>query len=507
MNVKRVLAIALIAMTYGGGSAQAQNVSSVQAPAEFPPASYTGRQYVDSNGCVFVRAGIDGNVTWVPRVSRNRKVICGFQPSLPGIAGQTVVAAQPAQEPVMITVEPEPAAKPAPAPAAPKPAATVSVAKSKPATKPVASTQPKVIRVTPEPQPKAQPTIVRIKPAPQPAAKPTVTTVTIATAKPAPKAETMAPRQSTCRGASAISSQYLKSSLPVRCGPQATSHVTIANGNTGHKLVRTAPVPTAIVVTTGSAQTTGYAQPAPLTRAAMAPTPQTRFVPEHVYRDQQNATQGVYIPKGYKAAWDDDRLNPMRAHQTFEGKAQMELRWTNTVPRRLVEARTGKEVRYLYPDLQYPNTSYEPQIVAGVSASATEPVSRAATAMVEQPVRRASPLASRDGMENGPAKSASKPMIAGVSATVSTRASAAKPKVQASPSSATHRYVQVGLFGDPGNAKRTAQRLANAGLPARMGSSGQYKVVVAGPFATQGQLSAALQQVRAMGFGDAYLRK
>lgn len=545
MNVKRSLAIALIAMSFGGGSAQAQNVSSVQAPAEFPPASYTGRQYVDSNGCVFVRAGIDGNVSWIPRVSRNRKVICGFQPSLPGNAGKAVVAAQPAQEPVQITVAPEPATKPAAAPATAEPVAVVSVAKPKgqaaqvqPVPEPVALAQPKpkvqpkpqpqpqVVMVTPQPQPvpMAQPTIVRIKPAPQPAVKPVPKTVTIATAKPAPKASSMAPRQSTCRGASAISSQYLKAprGLEVRCGPQATSHVSVINGGNGRSLVRSVPVPTATMVTAGTTQTTTYIQPVPLKRAAAAPTANSTFVPEHVYRDQVNSTVGVYIPKGYKATWEDDRLNPKRAHQTFAGKAQMELRWTNTVPRRLVEAKTGKEVRYLYPDLQYPNTSYGTQVVAGVSASSSKAqASTVATVSTkgvvpEQPVRRKTALTSREAMETKASKRSAKrkPVVAGVSATVSTRSSTVQPKAKTQPKAATkvrtsttHRYVQVGLFGEPGNAERAAQRLANAGLPARMGKSGRYKVVVAGPFSSQGQLTAALQKVRSMGFSDAYLRK
>ncbi|MGB7244444.1 MAG: SPOR domain-containing protein [Sulfitobacter sp.] len=118
------LAVAVVAQT-----AEAQTLRRDQGPKEYPPSSYAGKQYIDSAGCAYIRAGIDGLVTWVPRVSRDRKVLCGFEPSLAG----PVAAAAPKQPPATDLVE----IKPDGTDAAPAKKTTAQAARVAPTKKPV----------------------------------------------------------------------------------------------------------------------------------------------------------------------------------------------------------------------------------------------------------------------------------------------------------------------------------------------------------------------------------
>lgn len=211
MTFSRMIALSLAALLTVAGQAPAQPLREAPTPAEFPPASYRGLQYVDSAGCVFIRAGSGDQVTWVPRVTRDRRALCGFQPSL----------ARSTQTAPTTSVTPRPA--PTPAPRAPKPLALDIPVPARPAAPP----------------------------------------------------------------------------------PEAPLRVSLAPGSP--------------------------ATPATVPRG-------TRVAPAHVYASQVVSTQGIHVPKGMKPAWSDDRLNPKRAHQTFEGKAQMEQIWTDTVPRRLKSA-------------------------------------------------------------------------------------------------------------------------------------------------------------------------
>lgn len=54
--------------------------------AETPPGDFSGKQYVDRRGCVFIRVGLG---EWVARVTRRGEPVCGYQPSLQHVASAT----------------------------------------------------------------------------------------------------------------------------------------------------------------------------------------------------------------------------------------------------------------------------------------------------------------------------------------------------------------------------------------------------------------------------------
>ena len=101
MFARRVTVLAL-AFGLGATAANAVSLRDVAGPAELPPASYSSDRYVDSKGCVFVRAGYGANTVWVPQVTRDRKLLCGQTPSLRAAAAP----AKPAPKPVAVRAAP-----------------------------------------------------------------------------------------------------------------------------------------------------------------------------------------------------------------------------------------------------------------------------------------------------------------------------------------------------------------------------------------------------------------
>lgn len=178
--------------------------------------------------------------------------------------------------------------------------------------------------------------------------------------------------------------------------------------------------------------------------------PGVRVVPRHVYEQNRGTRVQVVVPKGYRPAFTDDRLNPRRAEMNRSGIYSTERIWTNTVPRKLRHGEVSGDAR-----------GYAPAPAPRVS-------SQGATRPRETVSSRSVSVASG------------------------------------------HRWVQVGSFGVPANADKAARRLKAAGLPVRYGKyrngQGELRLVLAGPFGSKAEVAQALDTARRAGFRDAFPR-
>jgi len=438
------LSVASVLMMLSLGMAAplgAKSLSEAENPAEFPPADYNGRQYVDSAGCVYVRAGFDGNVKWVPRVTRQRQVVCGQTP--------TFARAQPA------TVAPAPrpavaANRPAPVATTPRPAPRVAAAAPQRRAAPAAAPRPTQARRVAAPQALAAPTIEIVR-APHP-----------------PKVGTQAARG--CSGGDKLTQRYTNPGA--RCGPQQQSP------SSGFRVVQG-----------GTALAAGQGGVIQITGASGA----KRVVPV-----------APKVPHGFRPAWEDGRLNPYRGVPTFTNSPNVahggpivisgapgfnrgtsgtdhgyDLAWTKNPPHLLFDRRSGLVVGHEFPQLKYPNTSLN-----------------AATTSTKSTVRTQGAVIST--------KAAPRPAPSVVVPTVPRQAAVVAPTL-------AHRHVQVATYASMAAAQADAQRLANAGLPTRIGKytrDGQRRqVIVLGPFSSAGALNSALGTARSYGFTQAFSRK
>jgi len=440
---------AACAMTFASAPASAQLVTANDQPAEFPPPSYTGRQYVDSTGCVYVRAGFDGAVSWVPRISRSRTKLCGFTPTSVSRTELPVIADAPGTPPPTDAPE-RVVVRQAPLAAVPGAARVVvsapRVVVSAPAPRVVATAPARIVASAP----------VIVAPAPQ------VRVATTASARTV---------RGTCPGASAVSVQYINPGA--RCGPQAEhpgGGAPLLSGGGGTVIGGGATLITSLP----------YVTPAP-----------------------------VAVPPGYREAWTDGRLNPNRGKQTLSGALQTALIWTQEVPRRLVDNSTGRDVTRENNYLLYPYTDYarQKQDLAGGQHIVVR------TAAGQRMVVLKSQLAVSKTTGQTVLRSQGTPTYStkSVRAPATQVARPAKPAAaRAAPHAVSGRFVQVGSFGVAANAQSTIARLQGAGLPVRVGNVTRggktLQVVMAGPFADGAQAANALSIVRRAGFGDAYVR-
>ncbi len=346
MLLKRV-SIAVVAVIVAVCAAHAQSANDFRGPTELPPAGFTGQQFVDSRGCVFLKAGLSGRVNWVPRVSRDRRQLCGYPPTF---------AAQ-----------------------------KIDVVEN---TAPVAPKVPERVQAAPVmKQAAARP--VRQEPA----------------AAPAPAAKKAVAGKGTAGKGTARIGCYRDAPVAERFALQGGGTIVLCTRGDGDL---------------------DHARP-PVLLGGKAAVAASGFV-------ERKASPPAVVPKGYRATWQDDRLNPHRGKGTAEGQMAQDRIWTRQVPARLVA-----------------DTPARGQVKT-------------------RPVR----LSTKSATETASAR----------------------------------LYVQVGSFGQPANAEGAAARLAGLGLPVAQAraAKGGLRVIMAGPFGTEGEARAALAASRSAGFSDAFIR-
>ena len=286
-------ALAIVAASMGT-AATALTLAQAATPAETPPGGYSKDVYVDSRGCVYVRASIGSTVNWVPRLTRDREtVVCGMTP--------TAAVASTSATPL--------------APPAPPPPAAVM---------PVRAPSGSAVHGVLVPQSASYSV-----PATGQGAGSYVAAGSTAVTR------TM---EVTCRtdGSSArvrIGGDTIAVSCP-RGMTRATSYVvTHADGSRSRLVAYPAPAGTGLAA--------GHMQPGGRVVIGGVPpgAPNTAFgngygittsagpvdpVPNAAYTAVPAATaRPVQIPTGYRPAWEDDRLNPYRGPRTPYGDAQM----------------------------------------------------------------------------------------------------------------------------------------------------------------------------------------
>ncbi len=147
-------------------------------------------------------------------------------------------------------------------------------------------------------------------------------------------------------------------------------------------------------------------------------------------------------PKGYKLAWSDDRLNPLRGVGTAQGQAQQDQVWTRTVPAALV---------------------------------------------AEQPQARAAAT-------RAPATTVTVSTMSAPQAPVATSRAYVQVGTFGLPSNADGAKARLAALGFPVSTSKIT----------RQGKL--LQIVYAGPFGSSADAQAALATARKAGFGDAILR-
>ena len=405
----------------------AQSVAAVGGPAEAPPAGFSGQQYVDSRGCVFMRAGFGGQVSWVPRIGRDRKPMCD--------------AVTPSQAAARL--------------AQGDTAAPLGDTQDVGAPMDTIASDMTAGRKTGVFAPIAVPGIEQGASAPRAIARTQGTSAIV------PRAAIQMPNLesaalSATYGGGVSGAAACPASAPVlQAIPLSTGgSVTVCTRGDGSATGWVSPNYRGVgaALRAGQGQQSGaalaglvHAGGGQVHNGAASSGQSGRYV-QTVIAGQQIIAQRS-APQTYEAAWDDDRLNPYRGLGTATGWSQQAQVWTQKVPAQTLADVARKKA----------------QRSAGTAQSGTR-------------------LTASSMSAGGQSQAAAGGRI----------------------------YVQVGTFGQPANAQNAAGRLAGLGLPVAsakgMRGGQQLVAIMAGPFASAADASAALSMARSAGFGDAFIR-
>ncbi|ATG49387.1 hypothetical protein CEW89_18470 [Celeribacter ethanolicus] len=515
MQALRTVSVAVLLATTGVAvigihQSDARSLFNAEQPAEYPPLSYKGTQYVDSRGCVYVRAGDGAAVHWVPRVTRSRDVLCGFKPTFANVEDHLPVIPDPVGTQVAS----------APVQAAPKTSAAPMVQVG-----PATSAAPATTKPTEAPMPTvASALIAPAAPVQKTAAKqPALPPLEALAGKTVGERGCVAAEQNGRMLCSTGEVDYILKRLP--------AGVTVRTADGGRI---TTTEPTLVRVPVKRAPVAPVAPVQPPVMLATAPVTVPQAAPGTVMADacagllgsdaQYMQTNGRYavrcgpqavhpsaymqartgarlstynsnrtevaraagvevyalpvpvagtLPEGYARAWTDGRLNPNRGPLTARGDLQMAQVWTGTVPAHDLYAPRKKT----FWEWLFGTPVRKRTMVQTVAAPGTVPVQVSTKSVAPQRVPSAVQVADAPSQHTAQAL----------------------------------RYVQVGTFGEPANAERSIARLSAMGFPVSsqvLQRGGKpLKIVLAGPFDRPEQTLSALAMVRGAGYGDAFARK